>query len=79
MILSQESYGLYPADYFMFKVDNSKATTIVFTNRVLFFFVSHAIFLFWQLSKSKSATKIFFTIFKVFSELWSQRQKDENR
>ena len=37
MILSQESYGLYPADYFMFKVDNSKATTIVFTNRVLFF------------------------------------------
>ena len=37
MILSQESYGLYPADYFMFKVDNSKAKTIVFTNRVLFF------------------------------------------
>ena len=44
MILSQGFYGLYPADNFMFRVYNSNAGTIIFTNRVVFFFVSHAIY-----------------------------------
>ena len=66
MILSQGFYGLYPADNFMFRVYNSNAGTIIFTNRVVFFFVSHAIFLFRQRSESKSATKICSHFLKSF-------------